>query len=175
MFDPTIFDNIKVVLEGEIYDLDLSGTVNVIGREDQVNLAAMTRKFIVKFKLADSKKDLIAEINLSAGTEDLAKEILESREGYKPGCEIIIKFMTQVTEPKAQCRSIEEILNKIWDDRPEISQILSYEYKKEKQEKLILNNEITLNFGRKIDEDNIGDIHVLLEYTLRSLDALNTI
>ena len=27
MFDPTIYDNIKVVLEGAVYDLDLEGKI----------------------------------------------------------------------------------------------------------------------------------------------------
>ncbi|QNG61538.1 hypothetical protein H4O14_08705 [Bacillus sp. PAMC26568] len=38
MFDPTAFDNLKVVLEGEIYDADLEGIIEVIKRKDIVDL-----------------------------------------------------------------------------------------------------------------------------------------
>lgn len=34
MFDPTAFDNMKVVIEGAIYDLDLDGEISIIDRND---------------------------------------------------------------------------------------------------------------------------------------------
>ncbi len=173
MFDPTVYDNIKVVLEGEIYDLDLSGIVNILDRQDLVNLAIMTRKYIIRFGLMESTKDKFAEIHLFS--EDLSKEIMELKDGITPGCDIIIKFIIQVTEPIVECKMIEDRLNRIWDYRPKILQVLSYEYKEEKNEHSIFNNEISLNFGRKIDEDNISDIHNLVNYTLRSLKVLNDI
>lgn len=175
LFDPTIYDNIKVVLEGEIYDLDLSGKVNVVDRQDLVNLALMTRRFIIKFNLVESNKEINAEINLFADTGDLSREILDYSDGEKPGCEIIIKFITFVTSPDNQCSAIEEALNNIWDYRPTIIQVISYKYDKINNTATKLKNEIKLSFGRKIDEDNIKDIHNLLEYTIRSLEALDRI
>ncbi|MDF0725751.1 hypothetical protein PY093_03360 [Cytobacillus sp. S13-E01] len=39
MFDPTIFDNLKVVIEGEVYDLDLTGDFLVTNRSDSIDIA----------------------------------------------------------------------------------------------------------------------------------------
>ena len=39
MFDPTAYDNLKVILEGAVYDLDLSGELKIIERNDIVDLA----------------------------------------------------------------------------------------------------------------------------------------
>lgn len=172
MFDPTIYENIKVVLEGEIYDVDLNGKILVTMRKDLIDLATMSREYVIQFRLLDSLKEIYAEINLIANTEDLANEILE-RNGLKSGCEIIIKLYTIVTEPINECKRINNKLNLIWDNRPEISQKLSYVYNISENSKGGLLNEIGLNFGRKIDEDNIFDIHNLVEYTIKSLKELS--
>ncbi|KPV55085.1 periplasmic component, partial [Paenibacillus sp. A3] len=50
MFDPTIFDNLKVVLEGHLYDLDAEQTIRVIGREDFIDLASMKRIFSMRIR-----------------------------------------------------------------------------------------------------------------------------
>lgn len=173
MFDPTIYENIKVVLEGEIYDIDLSGEILVINREDTVDLAKMSRKFNIQFTLVNSEKDDAAEIQLTASTDDLAKEILERDLGIKPGCEISVKFYLHILDID-YCKKIEDKLNNLWDHRPTIVQNLSFLYQENNFPEEFF-NEVTLNFGRKIDEDNIADIHGLIEHTLRSLKALSEI
>ena len=172
MFDPTIYENIKVVLEGEIYDIDLSGQIEVTKRRDLIDLAQMSRKFIIQFKLVNSIKENYAEIHLLAKTEDLAYEILETSHNENPGCAITIKFFTNVKN-EDECEEILNILNKIWDYRPKVSQRLTYPYEKVKSKNRKLVNEINLNFGRKIDEDNIDDIHNLVGHTLKSLNSLS--
>lgn len=172
MFDPTIYENIKVVLEGEIYDVDLSGKILVTMRKDLVDLATMSRKFVIQFRLLNSIKEIYAEINLIANTEDLANEILE-RNDLKAGCEILIKFYIIVNDSVNECNKINNKLNIIWDNRPKIIQRLSYTYDQNERNKSELLNEISLNFGRKIDEENISDIHNLVEYTIKSLEALS--
>jgi len=172
MFDPTIYENIKVVLEGEIYDVDLSGKILVTMRKDLIDLATMSRKFVIQFRLLDSVKEIYAEINLIANTEDLANEILE-RDVMNSGCEIIIKFYTVVADSENECKKIDNKLSTIWDNRPEITQRLSYNYIQNENNRPELLNEISLNFGRKIDEENISDIHNLVEYTIKSLKELS--
>lgn len=49
MFDPTVFDNLKVVLEGCVYDYDLEDKIVVTGRNDIVDLATLTRTFSIRF------------------------------------------------------------------------------------------------------------------------------
>ena len=46
MFHPTVFDNIKIALENQIYDYDnLDGILVVTDRSDLLNLALMSREF----------------------------------------------------------------------------------------------------------------------------------
>ncbi|MCT8136945.1 hypothetical protein H1D32_03750 [Anaerobacillus sp. CMMVII] len=81
MFDPTIFDNLKVVVEGEIYDLDLGGEISILNREDFVDLATMSRHFSITFQsVTSTAKQCTATIKLEADSADLYGEILE-----KPG------------------------------------------------------------------------------------------
>ena len=51
LFDPTAFENIKVVIEGEIYDRDLSGEIFVTDRNDWFNSAKLSRKYEISFGL----------------------------------------------------------------------------------------------------------------------------
>ena len=44
MFDPTAYENMRVVLEGIFYDKDLSGEILVIDRNDIVNTAKLSRE-----------------------------------------------------------------------------------------------------------------------------------
>lgn len=51
MFDPTAFENMKTVFEGAAYDLDLSGEAAIIGRNDIVDLAGMSRDYRITLTL----------------------------------------------------------------------------------------------------------------------------
>lgn len=53
MFDPTVFDNLKTVLEGAVYDLDLEGVILVINRNDLVDLAHFSRTYKITFQLQE--------------------------------------------------------------------------------------------------------------------------
>jgi hypothetical protein len=57
LFDPTVYDNLKVVLEGAVYDLDLAGSILVTGREDWVNLADLSRTYKLTFVMADDRSE----------------------------------------------------------------------------------------------------------------------
>lgn len=43
MFDPTAFDNLKVIVEGAVYDFDLHGDILVTDRKDMMDLASLSR------------------------------------------------------------------------------------------------------------------------------------
>ncbi len=53
LFDPTAFDNMKVVLEGAVYDRDILGDILVVKRDDLVNLATLSRQFMMEFQLKE--------------------------------------------------------------------------------------------------------------------------
>jgi hypothetical protein len=168
LFDPTIYDNLKTVLEGCVYDLDLEGKILVADRSDRIELATMSRRCSLRFR-EQRASAASAEIGLSASLADLAAELLRPG-GDAPGCELHIAFETRVLDPDASCPVIERELLAIWEHRPIVRQRLSFE--------LPLSEDgyeacISLHFGRKLDESNADDFPRLVDVTLRSLRWLN--
>ncbi|WP_027415635.1 hypothetical protein [Aneurinibacillus terranovensis] len=200
MFDPTIFENVKVALEGAVYDFDFSGDILVTSRHDRVDLALMSREYRIGFRLKEQLHDELkegadiadmvdtadmldavdtvphrtkAEMILYATAKDLSGEILElstkGKEGF--GCTVTIRFIKEI-DTVEQCEQIDEWLNEIWSYRPLITQKISFFYEPQKKKKKRYENTITLDFGRKINEDNIGDLSSLLTYTIHTLRRL---
>ncbi|MFC5453057.1 hypothetical protein [Paenibacillus aestuarii] len=168
MFDPTIYENLKVVLEGAVYDLDLSGHILVTKRADLIDLSTMSRSYVIDFTkktTRPSKAELCLHVHLS----DLAAEILENPSA-SPGCTLEIKLYTKVTDAEKDCAEIEKQLLQIWEHRPKISQQLSFMYGSAVS---FMNNQITLSFGRKINESHIDDFSRLLDYAMDSLAWLD--
>lgn len=171
MFDPTIFENLKVAIENQVYDLDnITGQIQIINRIDRLEMAVMAREFALRFTLADDK-EVSAEICLEASLQDLASEILEMP-GENPGCTLRIRFYMQIENVDVQCKQIEEILMDIWQPEQPPIQTLSYVYGQEPESYL---NTAEIKFNRKINEDQMGDISELLDYMVRSLSKLRTV
>lgn len=166
MFDPTIYENLKVVLEGAVYDIDLEGQIVVIHRSDLFDLAVMSRSYAVRFRLKDGRSS--AEIHLSAGLVDLAGEKLEWRNAL-PGCKLEIRFFLTLRNPVTACKNIQDILEQIWETDTAIVQTLSFRYGDDGS---LCHNEIGVRFDRKIGEGQVGDISDLLEHTVRTLRQL---
>ncbi len=53
MFDPTAFDNLKVIVEGAVYDFDLHGDILVTDRKDMMDLASLSRIYHISFQLTE--------------------------------------------------------------------------------------------------------------------------
>lgn len=168
MFDPTIFDNLKIVLEGAVYDLDLAGEIMVSNRKDVMDLAAMARTFSIEFQSELNDSFPTAEIKIHAPLKDLAAELL-NRETDTAGCQLEIFFYTKVNNIDEDCHNIEEYIKQQWQNRPTISQELSFMY----GTKQSWTNTIALSFGRTINEEQIEDILVIVEHTLKSLRFLD--
>ncbi|MWV47016.1 hypothetical protein GRF59_25720 [Paenibacillus sp. HJL G12] len=171
MFDPTIFDNLKVAFENQLYDLDnLDGTIRITGRTDRVEMSVMSREFAICFALAE-EPDISAEIRLEATVADLSAEILELK-GERPGCLLRICFGIEVsrTEAEQACVQIDQILQEIWPGVP-LVQTLSRIYGRDRDS---YRNEAELRFERKIDEDQMEDIPELISHSMRSLEELKS-
>lgn len=166
MFDPTIYENLKVVLEGAVYDLDLDGQIVVVHRSDLIDLAAMSRSYAVRYRMKDG--GCAAELRLSAGLVDLAGEKLEWRNA-RPGCKLEVVFSLLLRNPETACKNIQHILEQIWAPNTEIVQTLSYRFGSDGAR---CSNEIGVRFDRKIGEGQVGDIPDLLEHTVRTLRQL---
>lgn len=166
MFDPTIFENLKVVIEGGIYDLDLDGSILVTGRNDLVDLADMSRTFAMRFRLKDGNCE--AELRLAAGLRDLAGEKLEWKHATL-GCTLQLNFTLTLKDAEESCAAIQKQLESLWGGRPEIVQTLSYPFGEERS---LYRNDISCRFNRKIDEGHWSDLPELLNVMVVTLETL---
>ncbi|WP_106766656.1 hypothetical protein [Paenibacillus faecalis] len=168
MFDPTIFENLKVAVENIVYDLDnLDKRILVTDRTDRIDMAVMSRHFSLKFELVP-KTGAEAEIRLEAFLKDLAAEILETP-GEQPGCALSLRFYTQVRIVPEQCRRIAELIEAIWDPQITPVQTLSCVFG---EDPAVFKNTIELKFPHKINENNMSELPNLVEHMIRTLEGL---
>ncbi|MGF7048185.1 hypothetical protein J2T13_002692 [Paenibacillus sp. DS2015] len=168
MFDPTVFENLKVAFENHVYDLDnIDKQIMITNRIDRMELSIMSRLFALQFSRVDDE-DVVAEIRLESSVKDLANEILELPD-VVPGCVLQIFFYMPIANVSTQCRQIEDILQNIWKPELKPLQSLSYVYG---EENAIHTNTIELRFNRKINEDQMDDIPELIGHVLQTLDEL---
>lgn len=170
MFDPTVFDNLKVAFENELYDLDnLDRIIDITNRTDVLDMAVMSRQFSLSFRLAGSSA-VTAELVLDTSLRDLSAELLELQ-GVKAACGLAIRFHTEVDADglEARCREIERCIVDIWMPDESPVQTLSRIFG-EKDGRY--QNRIELRFRRRIGEEQMEDIPELIKYAVRTLEAL---
>ncbi|MCC3375297.1 hypothetical protein [Cohnella sp. REN36] len=168
MFDPTIFDNLKVALENRIYDLDnLDGVIRVSDRVDRLELAAMARAFSIRFHLA-AYPAIEARIGLEASLQDLAAEILETP-GASPGCALRVGFRLETDDPERTCPQLERLMREVWGEGLSPKLTVRYEFGEARPRYRV---SAELPFGRKINEEQMEDLDDLVDHALRSLELL---
>ncbi|MFF2888772.1 hypothetical protein [Paenibacillus sp. NPDC057967] len=171
MFDPTIFDNLKVAFENELYDLDnLDRIIDITGRKDVLDMAVMSREFSVSFRLAGSGDGVTAELVLDTSLRDLSAEIL-GLQGEKAACSLVILFHTEVEADglETRCREIERCIADIWMPEKVPVQTLSRVFGENSER---YRNRVELRFSRRIGEEQMEDIPELIEHAVRTLAAL---
>ena len=174
MFDPTIFDNLKVVAEGAVYDLDLEGEILITNRVDQVDLAKLSRYYAIAFRKKGKEENSVhGELRIYAGVHDLSAEIMEYPADQSIGCHIELVFFTTVKDPKKDCEVAQSVLRDIWGNRPSITQTISFHY--DPYAPVKMNNTIILKFDRKIGEAQVDDLPIMVDYMIESIDRLNEI
>lgn len=171
MFDPTVFDNLKVAIENQIYDLDnLDEIIRIVHREDRLEMAVMSRHFALRFHRTEQPA-ITAEIRLAASLQDLASEILE-QPGQEPSCTLTLQFELKLRELEPYCTQIEHVMQTIWEPVRSPTQSLTFIYG---HEPVIYHNRIELQFHRKINENQMEDIPDLIEHMLQTLSEMNRI
>ncbi len=164
MFDPTIFDNLKVILEGLVYDYDLSGEIVVTNRQDLLDLATFSRSYTISFSRNDKKVTIALRTNL----ESLAAEILETKE--QADCQISLIFSV-VTERNEQLfNQIHQYLENTWKGKEEDPHFI--ETVVETRSVSSVEYTVTILF-KAINENHAEDLPELVRYTIKTLDALN--
>ncbi|WP_336825160.1 hypothetical protein [Sporosarcina sp. USHLN248] len=171
MYDPTIFENLKVAFENHIYDLDtIERKITILDRKDRMDFAVLSRDFALQFALVD-QTDVRAAVMLKASANDLAGEILEW-EDKNIGCALSLQFMMETREAMEHCSQIEQSLLSIWENDVRIVQTFSFTLP---QETTVYQHTIDVMFKRKINEEHIGDIRDFLDHVLVTLKLLNSI
>ena len=99
MFDPNAYENMKVVIEGIVYDHDLNGDILIIERNDLVNLANMSRSFSLVFILKNDKQPKIeTKLELSATLFQMAAEWYPINEEPGANFRIVFKMIADFNE-----------------------------------------------------------------------------
>ncbi|MDF2936451.1 MAG: hypothetical protein K0Q90_1824 [Paenibacillaceae bacterium] len=175
MFDPTMFDNVKVVLEGQVYDHDLAGELQVTAREDLVDLASLSRTFRIAFRLKqETAGRYMAWMEISSTLRNIAAELLE-QSAKEAGCSLDISFTATLPqdssglESKAACEKAEKAVKAIWGGQYPIEQQITHTCVAESEE---VRHRIRLLFGRTFTEAVIDDLPSLVEHASLTLEQL---
>lgn len=171
MFDPTAFENIKVVIEGEIYDRDLSGEILVIDRNDWINTAKLSRKYEITCCLpGDEHSGVTATMTLEAGLENLSAELMDLKHAtHLAGCIVVIHFSLIHRNESILYKKIHTILEEIWGSGREIEQIAQIHALEDSSH---VKNKASISFNRLIYENQIDDLTEMIGYMIQSLIKL---
>lgn len=163
MFDPTAFDNMKVVIEGALYDLDLAGEIVITDRNDILNMAKMSRSFDVHFQLA-STQQVSAKLEIKADFINLAAELLPNTLLEKhSGCTIGLQFFHKGITDEKQLNNIKDILFDIWGETRQIVQSVTMTPSKSRIE-----NCISIEFDRLITEDQMDNLVEMIDFMIKT-------
>jgi hypothetical protein len=171
MFDPTAFENMKVVLEGAVYDLDLNDEVIITDRNDFINIAKLSRKYELSFKLANSSI-VTASIILESKLENLAAELLPVQlPEQRAGCSIQLLFSFHHKDNIIDYEKIRKVVIEIWGINRKFKQTVSfYPLRKENMKSVI-----SIDFGRLVREDQIEDLTEMVDTMITTCDRIQSV
>ncbi|PEL91927.1 hypothetical protein C6360_09790 [Bacillus wiedmannii] len=169
MFDPTAFDNLKVIVEGAVYDFDLHGDILVTDRKDMMNLASLSRIYHISFQLTEPFEPVVkATFSLSVDAKNLSGEILEVPQ-FTPGCEMKLAFSFPIEKPEVVCEEIENFMHSIWGKERMITQKISYEYNKQA---ISYHNKVEVIFQKAITEDHVDDLIAVISHMIETVRTI---
>lgn len=160
MFDPTAFDNMKVVIEGLIYDKDIDGEYEIIDRNDYINLSKMDRLFSIQYrKLNIRSKTTSCRFLMKTTASDLYNELIQGN--TEVGCFIEIEFFFPKTlEIETIQRSLLLFQNKTTEQY-----IPFYNIKQSIFDKNIIESSVNIQFQNKMTEDDFDLVEELVHIT----------
>ena len=174
LFDPTAYENIKVVIEGEIYDRDLSGEIIVIDRNDWINAAKLSRKYEISFTKKGYESDLLsAMMTIEAGLENLSAELLESVNAKQlAGCKVNISFSLHHKNEMVVFKEVLKGLEEIWGRDRAIVQTALLDPLGDKP---TIKSHVQVSFNRLVYEEQIDDLSEMVDYMIASLEKFKKI
>lgn len=171
MYDPTVFENLKVAFENHIYDLDnLEQAVHILNRKDQLDLAVMAREFMIRFTRV-GYPSVIVDLTLDSSLKELANEILEV-ENAEPGCTLTLLVRTFIQDVDSECEEIASILRAVWENDISYTQTLSFRHE---QTEPGFMNRINIHFKPKLTEEHMGEIGAFLKSVLDMMKRIGEV
>ncbi|MBG9543003.1 hypothetical protein ACOSZF_02115 [Cytobacillus firmus] len=174
MFDPTAFENMKVVMEGGFYDRDLSGEIRIVDRNDIINTAKMCRRYDITFTdLAEGMAEILCTFIMEAGLDNLAAELLpQGKSKILAGCRISVNFTIKHQHDHKKFQEIREVLRLRWGSGRNIEQTVKYSTENRQG---LAETETIISFNRLVQEEQIDDLNEMIAYMTASMDALRKI
>jgi hypothetical protein len=167
MFDPTAYENMKVVINGYFYDMDLEGNISIIDRNDIVNVAKLSREYSVQFQLKDARKEYLAKFCLKAELENLSAELIHLKlVPNRIGSFVELEFVVYHPNEPQYFNKIHTQLQQIWGEKRTIQQRAQFN---PIQNSHAIENRITIGFNRLIIEEQIDDLLVIGDHMIETL------
>jgi hypothetical protein len=166
LFDPTAFENMKVVIDGYFYDKDIDGEIHIIDRNDLMNLAKLSREYSIHFQLAQSLKKFTAIYYVKAGLENLAGELLQLP-SKREGCMVVLEFLVVHPNEKVYFEKIQEYLKECWGENRIIGQLVLHDPLSGQVNQV--ENRLSIHFNRLITEDQMDDLLAIGDHMIETL------
>ncbi|WP_409288825.1 hypothetical protein [Peribacillus sp. SCS-37] len=175
MFDPTAFENMKVVLEGLIYDRDFEGSILVTDRQDLINISSLSRSFLMEMEVKTGRSSacvpITCSIGLEAGLKNLSAELLEYKGGADAGCHIETIYQIPLKDDNmADINGLFHTLSSIWGPSREIEITEKHIYNSPEHPVRIIMAKVV--FGRLVTEEQIPDFNGLVDHAITSINKL---
>jgi hypothetical protein len=151
MFHPSVYDNLKVVLEGAVYDADFEQKILICGRSDLLDMATAFRQYKILFNMKEASEDLTGHVAISSNLEALYQEKINDRP-EKAGCLLEYGIILPVKDIDKECVDIQQILQKRYGHIADVQQHLSYQFGKPRGK---YNNLVTIKYKQPVGEDEI--------------------
>ncbi|MBN8190669.1 hypothetical protein JI667_00785 [Bacillus sp. NTK074B] len=161
MFDPTAFDNLKVVFEGAVYDLDLTGEIQIVDRKDLFDFARYERCYQIHYSLP-SKKSCVVEFHMRADMGHFLAERHQMTKKNTAGADIQVVYKGE--EIILHNR---HLLMEAWGKDKQ------WEWKEVNSSKNPTTYEGVLTFDRVITEEMVDDVLQMIAFTVETLKQLD--
>ncbi|WP_064091382.1 hypothetical protein [Rossellomorea aquimaris] len=161
MFDPTAFDNLKVVLEGAVYDQDLTGEIEIIDRKDLFDFAHYERCYQIQYCLPQNRNvSIILQLKANMGHFLAERKMMTDKN--KAGAEIKIIYIGSETLSNERS-TLEETwgMDKSWEWRKVESTLHPSKV------------EGVLTFNRVITEEMVDDLFQMISFSVKTLGEMD--
>ncbi|MEG9297954.1 hypothetical protein V6B33_15935 [Mangrovibacillus sp. Mu-81] len=161
MFDPTAFDNLKVVVEGAVYDLDLSGEINILDRRDLFDFAHYERTYLIQYSLLNQSESSVT-LHLKADMSHFIAERKGLADKNRAGAEIEFTY-----EGSDKLTGSKKELESAWGADK------SWEWMNISSSLRPPSVQGILRFNRVITEEMVDDILQMVSFSAETLDILD--